>query len=100
MEALDKMMKTRSEQLYEIDQILFDQSDPSLQSLYKTKKTKKSPLKKVNTIVAAQEENTESPSPVSKKKGLMAKINNPRAFLQGVFPGDDDAKAFDKMERI
>ena len=54
----------------------------------------------MNTIIAAQEENTESPSPVSKKKGLMAKINNPRAFLLGVFPGDDDTKAFDKMERI
>lgn len=96
-EVVSEMMKGRSEQLYEIDQLLFDQqSDQSLQSLYKQKKTKRSPTKSKG----ADFESTESPSPINKKGRLGNRQVNPRAFLSGVFPGDDDPKTFDKMDRI
>lgn len=37
---------------------------------------------------------------MARKGRLIAKQLNPRSFLAGVFPDDDDAKSFDKMERI
>ena len=92
-------MKARSEQLYEIDQMLFDQSEPGLSSLYKTKKVKKSTIKRMATVIG-DVESTESPSPNNKKGRMNGNKFNPRAFLNSVFPGDDDSKTFDKMERI
>lgn len=66
---------------------------PNLSALYKTKKiVKKSPTKLTSSEAGVEFS--------GKKKLSLQKFVNPRAFLNGWFPEENDARYFDKLERI
>lgn len=76
------IIRARSEQLFQVDKLLFEMVDfPSIKAIYK-KNTKKSPSKKAHKD--------------SEKK---TKKLDARAFLGSTFPGEESA-SFDKLERI
>lgn len=98
------MSKARSEQLYEIDYILFEKVEfLNISALYKKSPKKRSPTRKIIEKIDMEslpgERSAFADSP-NQKKAIMTKKFVAKNYFSNTFPGDDDPKTFDKLERI